>query len=127
MWPRWMIRGDTVTSYALVNGRRTVYIPVTKRADASTLSVVELVKENLPKFQAAVPDDVRVRLRVRSSPRGALRHRRCHQGRWNRRDPNRVDGAVISAGLAQRVRRAGKYSARTAGRFTGALAHWAKQ
>ena len=28
---------DIVTSYALVNGRRTVYIPVTKRADASTL------------------------------------------------------------------------------------------
>jgi len=26
---------DIVTSYALVNGRRTVYIPVTKRADAS--------------------------------------------------------------------------------------------
>ena len=39
---------DTVTSYALVNGKRTVYMPVTKRADASTLSVVELVKANLP-------------------------------------------------------------------------------
>ena len=32
------------TGYALVNGRRTVYIPVTKRADASTLAVVNLVK-----------------------------------------------------------------------------------
>src|SRR2546426_6176980 len=31
---------DIVTCFALVNGRRTVYIPVTKRADASTLSVV---------------------------------------------------------------------------------------
>src|SRR6184192_1434091 len=39
---------DIVTSYALVNGRRTVYIPVTKRADASTLSVVNLVKKNIP-------------------------------------------------------------------------------
>src|SRR5689334_21575317 len=38
---------DIVTSYALVNGRRTVYIPVTKRSDASTLSVVNLVKANL--------------------------------------------------------------------------------
>ena len=28
---------DIQTGYALVNGRRTVYIPVTKRADASTL------------------------------------------------------------------------------------------
>ena len=32
---------DIETGYALVNGRRTVYIPVTKRADASTLSVVQ--------------------------------------------------------------------------------------
>src|SRR3954467_7197362 len=35
---------DIVTCYALVNGRRTVYIPVTKRADASTLAVVNRVK-----------------------------------------------------------------------------------
>jgi multidrug efflux pump subunit AcrB len=51
---------DIVTSYALVNGRRTVYIPVTKRADASTITVVNLVKSNLPKFQGAVPDDIKV-------------------------------------------------------------------
>src|ERR1043165_4720226 len=51
---------DIITSYALVNGRRTVYVPVTKRADASTLTVVNLVKSNLPKFQNAVPDDVKV-------------------------------------------------------------------
>src|SRR6266849_3424907 len=52
---------DIVTSYALVNGRRTVYIPVTKRADASTLSVVSLVKNSLPKFQAVLPDGVDVK------------------------------------------------------------------
>jgi multidrug efflux pump subunit AcrB len=51
---------DIVTSYALVNGRRTVYIPVTKRADASTLAVVNLVKQNIPKFQSVLPSDVRV-------------------------------------------------------------------
>jgi multidrug efflux pump subunit AcrB len=51
---------DIITSYALSNGRRTVYIPVTKRADASTLSVVNEVKANLAKFQAALPDDVKV-------------------------------------------------------------------
>jgi len=51
---------DIVTSYALVNGRRTVYIPVTKRADASTVTVVNLVKANLAKFQSAVPDDIKV-------------------------------------------------------------------
>lgn len=59
---------DLVTSYALVNGRRTVYIPVTKRADASTLSVVELVKANLPKFQSVLPDDVKVSYEFDQSP-----------------------------------------------------------
>lgn len=51
---------DIVTSYALVNGRRTVYIPVTKRADASTLTVVSLVKNNLQKFQNVLPEDIKV-------------------------------------------------------------------
>lgn len=51
---------DIVTSYALVNGRRTVYIPVTKRADASTITVVNLVRGNLAKFQSAVPEDIKV-------------------------------------------------------------------
>jgi multidrug efflux pump subunit AcrB len=51
---------DIVTSYALVNGHRTVYIPVTKRADASTLAVVNLVRENIPKFQSVLPSDVHV-------------------------------------------------------------------
>ena len=59
---------DIVTSYALVNGRRTVYIPVTKRADASTLSVVSLVKESLPRFQAVLPADVKVSYQFDQSP-----------------------------------------------------------
>jgi multidrug efflux pump subunit AcrB len=59
---------DIVTCYALVNGRRTVYIPVTKRADASTLSVVNLVKKNIPKFQGAVPSDVKVSYEFDQSP-----------------------------------------------------------
>lgn len=59
---------DLVTSYALVNGRRTVYLPVTKRADASTLTVVELVKKNLSKFQAAIADDIRVTYELDQSP-----------------------------------------------------------
>jgi len=51
-----------------VNGRRTVYIPVTKRADASTLAVVNLVKNNLPKFQSVLPDDVKVSYEFDQSP-----------------------------------------------------------
>jgi len=59
---------DIITCYALVNGRRTVYIPVTKRADASTLSVVNSVKQNLAKFQSVVPGDVKVSYEFDQSP-----------------------------------------------------------
>jgi multidrug efflux pump subunit AcrB len=51
---------DIPTAYALVDGRRAVYIPVTKRPDASTLSVVQEVRYNLARFQALVPDDIEV-------------------------------------------------------------------
>jgi multidrug efflux pump subunit AcrB len=59
---------DAVTSYALVDGRRTVYIPVTKRADASTLAVAGLVKANLGVFQNAVPADIKVSYEMDQSP-----------------------------------------------------------
>jgi multidrug efflux pump subunit AcrB len=51
---------DIPTAYALVNGRRAVYIPVTKRPNASTVAVVSEVKANLARFQALVPDDITV-------------------------------------------------------------------
>jgi multidrug efflux pump subunit AcrB len=53
---------DIVTAYAHVNGRRTVYIPVTKRADASTLAVINRVRNAIPDFKKVVPDDVDVKL-----------------------------------------------------------------
>jgi len=49
---------DIPTGYALVNGRRAVYIPVTKRPDASTLTVVNEVKQNLARFRTLVPSDI---------------------------------------------------------------------
>jgi multidrug efflux pump subunit AcrB len=51
---------DVTTSYALINGKRSVYIPVTKRADASTWDVVQRVKASLPDMQAAIPEDIKV-------------------------------------------------------------------
>ncbi|HXK06476.1 MAG TPA: efflux RND transporter permease subunit [Verrucomicrobiae bacterium] len=59
---------DIITAYAHVDGRRTVYIPVTKRADASTLAVIDAVKAAIPDFKKAVPDDVDVRLEFDQSP-----------------------------------------------------------
>jgi multidrug efflux pump subunit AcrB len=59
---------DIITAYAHVNGKRTVYIPVTKRADASTLAVISAVKAAIPDFKKAVPDDVDVNLQFDQSP-----------------------------------------------------------
>src|SRR5712692_6124249 len=53
---------DVIVGYAHVNGRRTVYIPVTKRADASTLSVISHVREALPRMRAVAPEDVKIDL-----------------------------------------------------------------
>jgi multidrug efflux pump subunit AcrB len=51
---------DVTTGYALINGKRSVYIPVTKRADASTWDVVQQIKHALPDMQAAIPADIKV-------------------------------------------------------------------
>jgi len=51
---------DIPAGYALINGKRTVYIPVTKKPDASTISVVNDVKKNLPRFQGLLPDDITI-------------------------------------------------------------------
>src|SRR6202140_2786901 len=59
---------DIVTAYAHVNGKRTVYIPVPKRADASTLEVIHSVKAAIRDFKKAVPGDVDVRLEFDQSP-----------------------------------------------------------
>jgi multidrug efflux pump subunit AcrB len=59
---------DLVTAYAHVNGRRTIYIPVTKRADASTLAVINRVRAAIPDFKKIVPDDIDVRLEFDQSP-----------------------------------------------------------
>ncbi|MGC8602965.1 MAG: efflux RND transporter permease subunit, partial [Desulfomonilaceae bacterium] len=52
---------DVITCYALVNGHRSVYMPVTKTSDASTLTVVDLVKKSIPMFQNILPAGMKVR------------------------------------------------------------------
>jgi multidrug efflux pump subunit AcrB len=51
---------DITTSYALVNGKRSVYLPVTKSADASTWEVVQNLKKAIPRFQNLLPEDVKL-------------------------------------------------------------------
>jgi multidrug efflux pump subunit AcrB len=69
---------DVVYNIALANGRRTVYMPLTKRADASTLDVVNAIKGALPKMRSLIPEDIHVALEfdqslyVRSAIRGLV-------------------------------------------------------
>lgn len=59
---------DVTTGYSLVNGRRAVYILATKRADASTMSVIDEIKAAMPKFRAEVPSDINVSFEFDQSP-----------------------------------------------------------
>jgi multidrug efflux pump subunit AcrB len=59
---------DIATSYALVNGREAIYIPVAKRAEASTLTVVKAVNDNLDKMRDAVDPDIKVTFEFDQSP-----------------------------------------------------------
>lgn len=59
---------DIATGYALVNGRRAIYLLVNKRADASTMTVVNNVKRALPEMRKGLPDDIQVTLQFDQSP-----------------------------------------------------------
>jgi multidrug efflux pump subunit AcrB len=51
---------DVTTGYAVINGKRSVYLPVIKKADASTLKVVENLKGSLLMLKESLPDDVNI-------------------------------------------------------------------
>ena len=51
---------DILAGYALLNGKRTIYIPVTKRPDASTITVVNEVRQSLNRFQSLLPNDIKI-------------------------------------------------------------------
>ena len=49
---------DITVDYALVNGKRSVYIPVVKTADASTWEVVQTLRKRIPEMKSLLPEDV---------------------------------------------------------------------
>lgn len=52
---------DQTVGYALVNGKRSVYLPIIKKADASTLDAVQRLKASIPMLKSQLPEDVDVR------------------------------------------------------------------
>jgi multidrug efflux pump subunit AcrB len=51
---------DVTVDFALVNGKRSVYIPIVKTASASTWTVVQDLKSKLPEMQNLLPGDVKI-------------------------------------------------------------------
>ncbi|CAL1517723.1 efflux RND transporter permease subunit [Chitinophaga sp. MM2321] len=52
---------DQTVGYALINGKRSVYLPVIKKADASTLKAVANLKASIPMLENVLPEDVAVK------------------------------------------------------------------
>src|SRR5690606_25208496 len=51
---------DQTVGYALINGKRSVYLPIIKKADASTLEAVKNLKASIPMLKNQLPEDVQV-------------------------------------------------------------------
>ena len=51
---------DLTAGYALINGKRSVYLSIAKSGDASTWDVVKNLKANLPTIQNTLPEDVKL-------------------------------------------------------------------
>ncbi|TDW96462.1 efflux RND transporter permease subunit [Dinghuibacter silviterrae] len=51
---------DITVDYALVNGKRSVYMPIVKTPDASTLTVVNMLKDKIAEMKSLLPPDVDV-------------------------------------------------------------------
>jgi multidrug efflux pump subunit AcrB len=59
---------DLNYGYALVNGRKSVYLPVVKKSTASTLQVVSDIHKSMSLFKSVLPDDVDISFEFDESP-----------------------------------------------------------
>ncbi len=59
---------DITYGYALVNGNKSVYLPIIKKDTASTLNVVADIRKSMELFREVVPEDVTVNFEFDESP-----------------------------------------------------------
>src|SRR5258708_233851 len=59
---------DITYGYALVNGKKSVYLPIIKKDTASTLTVVADIRKSMQLFRDVVPKDVSVNFEFDESP-----------------------------------------------------------
>jgi multidrug efflux pump subunit AcrB len=53
---------------AIVNGKRSLYIPIVKQNTASTLTVVNQIHESMARFQSVLPESVKISYEFDESP-----------------------------------------------------------
>jgi multidrug efflux pump subunit AcrB len=59
---------DLNYGYALVNGQKSVYLPIVKKSTSSTLQVVSDIRKSMPLFKSVLPDDVQLSFEFDESP-----------------------------------------------------------
>ena len=59
---------DVNYGYALVDGKKSVYLPIIKKDTASTLTVVKNIADAMPFFKAVLPEDVKISFEFDESP-----------------------------------------------------------
>ncbi len=59
---------DITYGYALVNGKKSVYLPIIKKDTGSTLTVVADMRKSMQMFRDAVPKDVSINFEFDESP-----------------------------------------------------------
>jgi multidrug efflux pump subunit AcrB len=51
---------DQTVGYAIINGKRSVYLPIIKKPDASTIDAVENLTNALPMLESLLPEGVKI-------------------------------------------------------------------
>jgi multidrug efflux pump subunit AcrB len=59
---------DLVYGYGLVDGRKSIYVPIIRKTTASTLTVVSNVQKAMPVFKSVLPEDVDISFAFDESP-----------------------------------------------------------
>jgi len=59
---------DINYGYAMVNGKRSVFIPIVKKNTASALTVANDVRKAMPRFQSVLPEGVEIRYEFDQTP-----------------------------------------------------------
>ena len=112
---------DITYGYALVNGKKSVYLPIIKKDTGSTLTVVADVRKSMQLFRDAVPKDVTVNFEFDESPTVVAAVESVATEGSDRRGIDGSDDPAVPARLEERGRRGDHHPAGSSGVVVRAL------